>query len=209
MRRLFTTILLTFVFLFSYSTSVLALTASPSSGQVSPNSEQTIAILAAPPGDNVGAAKLRLNVFGATIVPGSVSFESSESNGYLTIGVCEGQTRYTDDSVCVDMAKSSGVVASGDLLVQFRIKFDEFGLAGKVTIDASGSGYSTGTTFTPVTNSNLAEFDIVANNSPAPTDLPITGIEDYPGLVLLLGVATVALGIGFFVWRNQEQEITA
>lgn len=192
------------------TTSSLALTVSPSSGTVRPHSEQTIAILAAPPAENVGAAKLRLKIDGATIVPGSVSFSSAEDNGYLVIGVCADSKRYTTDTVCVDIAKTSGsAMASGDLLAQFTIKFDEFGFGGKAIISGAGSGYTLSSSFSPIPDSLLAEFDIVADAVPSPTDLPITGIEDYPGLVLLLGVATVALGIGFFVWRNQEREIVA
>lgn len=210
MRRIFSTLLLAFIFMFSLTTSSLAMTVSPNSGSFPPHGEQTIAVLAAPPADNVGGVKLRLNIGGATIVPGSVSFTAADENQYLTIGVCEGSKRYTDTTICADMVKTGGAtVASGDLLVQFTIKFDEFGLAGKAVIGGDqNNGYLVGNTFTPHTQTILGEYDIVSNVTPSPTPLPVTGIEDYPGLVLLIGIAAVALGVGFFVWRNQEREIS-
>lgn len=184
-------------------TSAKAVTVSPNTGTFSPNSEQTIAVLAAPPAGDVGALQLRLSLLEASIVPGSVSTSAADDNGYLTIGTCEGQKKYTEDEICIDFAKT-GLVTTGDLLVQFKIKFD--GTSGSAyVLSASGLAYVVGSQIVPQEESVLGEYTIVANNTPAPTQLPIAGIEDYPELVLILGLVTVAMGVGFFIWRNKAQ----
>ncbi len=207
MKKFLSFILSIGVFLFFTPITTEAMTVSPNSGSFSPGAEQTIAVLAAPPDGEVSAIQLRLRLENASIVPSSVSTSMAEDNGYLIIGTCEGQKKYTNNEICVDFAKSEGKVNTGDLLLQFKIKFN--GTEGTSYIfPAIGNAYVSGSQIVLQEDNTLGTYSVVSNHTPTPTQLPVAGIEDYPGVVLGLGLLTVMLGVGFFIWRNKAQAVT-
>lgn len=185
-------------------TSAKAATVSPNSGDYPPDSEITIAVTASPPVNNATSILVRLEIDGATIVPGSTSVPMSDESGYLSIGSCDtGVDRTTH--LCIDFASvGDKFVQNGDYLFAFKIKFNTGSSIATIRTD-EGSGYLVGSEVVPHEGYVLGTYTASANATIAPTDLPITGIEDYPGVVLALGLVTVAMGIGFFIWRNKAQ----
>lgn len=187
--------------------STKAFTVSPDSGSYSPGAEQTIAIIANPPAET-STLQLRISVMGATVVPGSVITSAAEENGYLFIGVCPGGTgiKYTSSSLCIDIAKSSGTIANGDLLGQFKIRFNE-GVTSATLVTAVENGYLIGSDVLPDVGRGLGSYTVSVANTPTPTNLPVTGISDYPGLVIVGGVFLVFVGVGFFIMRSRSQNL--
>jgi len=206
MKKFLSFILSIVVFLLFTPITTKAVTVSPNTGDFSPGAEQTIAVLAAPPDGDVSAIQLRLLLEKASIVPGSVSTSVADDSGYLTIGTCEGKKKYTNNEICIDFAKSEKV-NNGDLLLQFKIKFDGIGNTASI-LSTSGNAYVVGSQIVLQESNTLGEYNIISNYTPSPTNLPVAGIEDYPGVVLGLGLLTVMLGVGFFIWRNKAQAVT-
>lgn len=182
-----------------------AYTVSPDTGSYAPGDEQTIAILAAPPGET-STLQLRLAVVNATIVPGSINTSAAEENGYLFIGVCPDNTKYTTTTICIDIAKTTGLIANGDLLGQFKIKFNS-GVSSATIVTNTENGYLIGSNVQVDEGRGLGAYVINTANTPTPTPLPVTGIEDYPILVIAGGVFLVFVGMGFFIMRSKSQNL--
>lgn len=202
MKKFLSFILPIVVFLFFTTITTEAMTVSPNNGSFSPGAEQTIAVLADTPPD-VHAVQLHLLVEGATIVP-----DSFDSAFALKIGTCieDPEVFTTSRTVCVDMSRRSAI-ETGTLLGSFKIKFDS-GVTSAVVKTNDGNGYLIGSEVSLDENRILGTYTISSQNTPAPTQLPVAGIEDYPGVVLGLGLLTVMLGVGFFIWRNKAQAVT-
>lgn len=207
MKKILSTLITSLVLFSLFTVPVSAVSASPNSGTYTPGSEQTIAILADPPNSGVTSVQLRLNLTGATIVDGTVSTSSAEDNGFLVIGVCSNGRKYSATEVCIDMAKTSGFVTDGELLVQMKIRFAQTG-GSAVLSTGSENGYLVATTVTLDANRTLGTYTVTAASTPTTAPLPVTGIEDYPILVVIAGLATIFVGIGFFVWRDRSQKYT-
>ncbi len=205
MKKLLSIFSLAVLSLLVLPTSVYAYTVSPDSGSYAPGDEQTIAILASPPGET-STLQLRLSVVNATIVPGSINTSAAEENGYLFIGVCPDNTKYTTTTLCIDIAKTTGMIANGDLLGQFKIKFNS-GVSSATLVTNTENGYLIGSSVQPDEGRGLGSYLVSVINTPTPTPLPVTGIEDYPGLVIVGGVFLVFVGMGFFIIRSRSQSL--
>jgi len=197
-----------------FITRVKALYVQPQSGTFAPGSEVTVTVktnsgLAA----NTGAMQLRLDIANATVTQGLQSTDCDPINGgrYFCIGVCDAATPigYTNNSICIDFAAAgeNSSIASDSVLGFFKIRLSSTpGQVATVTA-GSGNGYFVGNTLSPVTGV-LGSYTIQSGTNPSPTPLPITGIEDYPVLVMLAGIAIIFLGVGFFIYRDKTQRIT-
>jgi len=203
MKKVLTSILVG-AFLLLFTTSVNAVSVSPNSGDFSPNAEQTIAVMASPPVDNASSILVRLQLEGATIVPNSTSIPLSDESGYLGIGSCDPNVDKATN-ICIDFAAVGDKFAqNGDYLFSFKVKFDANASTARIHT-TTGNGYLVGNEIVSQEGFVPGVYTISSNATPAPTNLPVTGIEDYPEIVLVFGLATVAIGIGFFIWRNKAQ----
>jgi len=92
----------------------------PAATSVSANSEKSVEILGYLPTTNIDGLQIRLNVTGATIVPGS--YVTSASNT-IAIGTCdENRSSTTSSGICVDIVKTNGAVfAMNESIGSFKI----------------------------------------------------------------------------------------
>lgn len=208
MKKLLSVLSVAVVSLLMFPIPAKAFTVSPASGSFSPGQEQTIAIVANPPATS-STLQLRIKIIGATVVPGSVITSAAEENGYLMIGVCAqgNNMKYTETTVCIDMAKTSGSITNGDLLGQFKIKFNQGVTSATVLTDVENGYLLEGGNVLPDEGRGLGSYTVSVVNTPTPTPLPVTGIEDYPGLVIVGGVFLVFVGVGFFIMRSRSQNL--
>lgn len=210
-------ILFTLVFVLSLSvlfvSKVDALTLQPTSGTYAPGSEVTVSVktnsgLAA----NTTALQLRFNVENATVTQGFQSAECDTLNGgdFFCIGVCDAQNPigFTANSLCLDIASAgeNSSIPSDTTIGYFKVRLSN--TPGQVaTISAtSENGYYVGTSLSPVSGV-LGNYSVQSGVTPSPTPLPVTGIEDYPALVIIGGVFLVFVGVTFFVIRSRSQNL--
>lgn len=208
MKKLLFGVLGFVVFAFYGAIPSLAITAEPASGIYAPNSVVTVVVRAYDDidGSNATAVQIRLSVSGpgSSIVAGS--WDDRNASNYLSIGTCTSNNdSETSDSICVDMAKTTGAVQGGEILGSFKI---QLGTSGVTTVqEADGNGYLIGSS---ISNNdpgrNLAQFTVQNDVTPTPTPLPVTAIGD-SSILMIAGLSIIFAGVGFFIWRERSTKI--
>ncbi len=109
MKKIILPILVIFTFLF-FTQEARAVTLEAQTDRTT--NTQTFVVLADPPEEST-AVKLRLNIQGGTVT----SFSAGDDE-LLSIGTCDDieRKKYTDNSVCVDIATAAGSLKRADVL---------------------------------------------------------------------------------------------
>ncbi len=109
--------LLSFVFLFAFTTTVSAITVESQSEK---SSIKQVFVVLADENMESSAVQLRLEVEGGTVT----GFTSGD-DGVLSIGTCDTDyNKYTETNICVDIASVQGYFEAGDVLGVFNIERD-------------------------------------------------------------------------------------
>lgn len=154
------------------------------------NNTAVYEVLAVPPVDST-AIQVRFTVTGATIVNVEVADQK-----ILSLPVCEGGTLFTEDKVCVELAKQGAVLFENDEVV-LRVTVEHDGLEGVL--------FSSSPDFAYVSTDNdiIAEDGTILSVSkskvtqepPAPTvDMEENSSSNSLPFILLIGILVVLVG---------------
>ncbi len=185
------------VFPFAFTQSARAVSASPASGTVARNNSFTVNLTATPPAGS-NAVQLRLTIVGATITG-----YSRPATNWIGISICGNGQDYDATHICVDLAKTSGNITSGESLGTITLLA---GSSGTITITKdSGNAYSVGGT--PQANTGVAATFTIGDT----TNLPNTAIKLEGNDLIILGAIMIigaALGwIGYEIYKMKHANL--
>jgi hypothetical protein len=183
-----------FVFgLIVFSLSTKAYYLSPASGTMQMGGTKTINIYAEPGTATDDVTMVRMTVVNATVTEFTAGPAIISSPG-----TCSGGTRFTANSVCVDLGQTSYITA-GQLLGTFKVTWAN--TAGTATITkTAGSGYFNGTT---TTDSLGAAGTYTLGTIPATPFTP----EILPEIFLATGgLGMIFIGIYLFQYLKDEKK---
>lgn len=206
MRKLITTITIqsTFVLasLILLPLNLRALTLYPASGNLAPNQDTQIALVAGAPEtsvSNVTGLQVRLEVSGAEVVGYTEPTGADWESPYGVLADCDGGTTFTSNELCFSMVKGSALT-QGESLGIFTLRT---GSSGTVTITKGAeNGYVDPETTTIVTNTGTAAtYNISSINS-----LPNTQIDNYELFFISVGLLFIVVGLLMYTFRSAQSD---
>lgn len=182
---------------FALTQSVKAVSASPASGTVARNTSFTVNLTATPPAGATGV-QVRLTITGAT-----VTGYTRPTTNWIGLPTCGNGQDYDATHICVDLAKTSGNITSGESLGTITLLA---GSSGTITITKdSGNAYSVGGS--PQANTGVAATFTIGDT----TNLPNTAITLEGKDLIIAGAVMIivaALGwIGYEIYKMKHANL--